>query len=178
MPKEKKGNILDIINKREILSVIWSSSTAYTAGQYVAYGNYFYKCIKNTAAGTAPTNATYWEKTNLASEITTLNSNLANIKSPKLLYSESFSSGSIKVPGISEYNVVAYVVDSEYLCIGTPNAGIGGYIHYATKKVGYYAYLFNYSPSIDTIFTDDAHAGVIDLDNSSNAKVNKIYGIA
>lgn len=81
MPKEKKGNILDIINKREILSVIWSSSTAYTSGQYVIYQNYIYRCIKNAAAGTAPTNATYWEKTNLASEITTLNSNLANIQS-------------------------------------------------------------------------------------------------
>lgn len=76
MPKEKKGNILDIINKREILSVIWSSSTAYTSGQYVVYGNYFYRCIKNATAGTVPTNTTYWEKTNLASEITTLNKDL------------------------------------------------------------------------------------------------------
>lgn len=77
MAKVKIGNILNCIFNRGALSTIWSSTAAYTAGQYVAYGNYFYKCIKNTAAGTVPTNTTYWEKTNLASEITTLNSNLA-----------------------------------------------------------------------------------------------------
>ena len=55
----------------------WNPNATYAAGQYVIYQNYIYRCIKNAAAGTAPTNATYWEKTNLASEITALNSNLA-----------------------------------------------------------------------------------------------------
>lgn len=122
MPKEKKGNILDIINKREILSVIWSSSTAYTAGQYVAYGNYFYKCIKNTAAGTAPTNATYWEKTNLASEITTLNSNLANIK--------------ITTKIISKNNGFSSLEDGQTWLIiaGETNSYSNTYIFYASRS--------------------------------------------
>lgn len=70
MAKVKIGNILNCIFNRGALSTTWSSTAAYTAGQYVAYGNYFYKCIKNASAGTVPTNTTYWAKTDLASEIT------------------------------------------------------------------------------------------------------------
>lgn len=80
MAKIKIGNILNCIFNRGALSTIWSSTAAYTAGQYVAYGNFFYKCIKNASAGTVPTNTTYWVKTDLASEITSLNSNLVTRK--------------------------------------------------------------------------------------------------
>lgn len=76
MAKVKIGNILNCVFNRGAISSVWSSSTAYTAGQYAVYQNYIYKCIKNASAGTVPTNTTYWEKTNLASEITSLNSNL------------------------------------------------------------------------------------------------------
>lgn len=79
MAKVKIGNILNCIFNRGALSTIWSSTAAYTAGQYVAYGNYFYRCIKNASAGTVPTDTTYWAKTDLASEITSLNSNIKNL---------------------------------------------------------------------------------------------------
>ena len=79
MAKIKIGNILNCIFNRGALSTIWSSTAAYTAGQYVAYGNFFYKCIKNASAGTVPTNTAYWVKTDLASEIASLNSNLTKL---------------------------------------------------------------------------------------------------
>lgn len=79
MAKVKIGNILNCIFNRGALSTIWSSTAAYIAGQYVAYGNYIYKCIKNASAGTLPTDTTYWVKTDLASEITSLNSNIKNL---------------------------------------------------------------------------------------------------
>lgn len=79
------GNLTKKVVKAEAIKSLddnlgsaWSSTASYVAGQYVIYQNYIYRCIKNAAAGTAPTNATYWEKTNLASEITALNSNLVN----------------------------------------------------------------------------------------------------
>ena len=78
------GNLTKKVVKAEAIKSLddnlgsaWSSTASYAAGQYVIYQNYIYKCIKNAAAGAAPTNATYWEKTNLASEIIALNSNLA-----------------------------------------------------------------------------------------------------
>ena len=102
-----------------------------------------------------------------------------NIKSPKLLWSGNFSSGSLKVPGISKYDIVAYFVDNEYACIGTPAHGVGGYIHFGTAgKGGYYVYSFSYTSSNETIAITDSFKGVIDVDSSSSAAVQKIYGIA
>ena len=61
---------------KDSCSSMWTASQAYVAGQYAIYNNYIYRCIKNASAGTIPTNTTYWAKTDLASEITSLNSKL------------------------------------------------------------------------------------------------------
>lgn len=65
---------------KDSCSSMWTASQAYVAGQYAIYNNYIYRCIKNSTAGTLPTDTTYWAKTDLASEITSLNSNIGNIK--------------------------------------------------------------------------------------------------
>lgn len=77
MTKKPLIDIFTSFFKRGVISSMWSSSTAYVVGQYAIYNNYIYRCIKNATAGTVPTNTTYWAKTDLASEITSLNSNLA-----------------------------------------------------------------------------------------------------
>lgn len=77
MAKKPLVDVFTSFFKRGVVSSIWSSSTAYVAGQYAIYQNYIYKCIKNATAGTLPTNTTYWQKTNLGDEITSLNSNLS-----------------------------------------------------------------------------------------------------
>ena len=58
---------------KDSCSSMWTASQAYVAGQYAIYNNYIYRCIKNSTAGTLPTDTTYWAKTDLASEITSLN---------------------------------------------------------------------------------------------------------
>lgn len=57
----------------------YSSSTAYSVGQFVMYNNTTYECIKATSAGTAPTNTTYWKENKLGTKLTELNSALNNI---------------------------------------------------------------------------------------------------
>lgn len=111
MAKVKIGNILNCVFNRGALSTIWSSTAAYTAGQYVAYGNYIYKCIKNAPAGTVPTSTTYWAKTDLASEITSLNSNLAK------RFSYTITNAGITVPNNAHVNaiVVGHYTNDHYL---------------------------------------------------------------
>lgn len=111
MAKVKIGNILNCIFNRGALSTIWSSTAAYTAGQYVAYGNYFYRCIKNASAGTVPTNTTYWAKTDLASEITSLNSNMAK------RFSYTVTNAGVTVPNNVNVNaiVIGHFTNDHYL---------------------------------------------------------------
>lgn len=80
MAKKPLVDIFASFFKRGVISSMWSSSTAYVAGQYAIYNNYIYRCTKNATAGTLPTDTTYWVKTDLASEITSLNSNLVTRK--------------------------------------------------------------------------------------------------
>lgn len=179
MGKVKIGNILNCIFNRGALSTIWSSTAAYTAGQYVAYGNYFYKCIKNASAGTVPTNTTYWVKTDLASEITSLNNTLGNIQ-PKLLYSGNFSSGTITVENLSSYTMIAIIVDTEFMVLGTQSHGIGGYVPFGQgTSTALYAYSFLYDKNSNTLTIDSAHPGIIYNSSVGNGKspVQKIYGI-
>ena len=77
MAKKPLVDVFTSFFKRGVISSMWSSSTAYVAGQYAIYNNYIYRCTKNATAGTVPTNTAYWVKTDLASEITSLNSNLS-----------------------------------------------------------------------------------------------------
>lgn len=58
----------------------YSSSTAYSVGQFVMYNNTTYECIKATSAGTAPTNTTYWSEKKLGNKLTELNSALIDCR--------------------------------------------------------------------------------------------------
>lgn len=95
MAKKPLVDIFTSFLKRGVISSIWSSSSTYTAGNYAIYNNYIYKCIKDASAGTVPTNTTYWTKTDLASEITSLNSNFATLNGS--LANDTIYNGSGKV---------------------------------------------------------------------------------
>lgn len=84
---------------KDSCSSMWTASQAYVAGQYAIYNNYIYRCTKNATAGTLPTDTTYWVKTDLASEITSLNSNLA-----KNSFQQKYSSYASKISGIHNGN--------------------------------------------------------------------------
>ena len=118
MAKVKIGNILNCIFNRGALSTIWASTAAYTKGQYVTYGNYIYKCIKNATAGTLPTNTTYFVKTDLASEITSLNSNIKNLNikgTQELIGTLTTSSGIVVInKDISNYKYISIDIIQAY----------------------------------------------------------------
>lgn len=186
MAKKPLADIFTSFLKRGVISSIWSSSAAYTAGQYAIYNNYIYRCTKNASAGTVPTDTTYWVKTDLASEITSLNSNFASLNNtlgniqPKLLYSGNFSSGTITVENLSSYTMIVIIVDTEFMVIGTQSHGIGGYVPFGQNtSASLYAYSFLYDEYSNTLTIDSNHPGVIYNSSNGNGKspVQKIYGI-
>lgn len=96
---------------KDSCSSMWTASQAYVAGQYAIYNNYIYRCIKNSTAGTLPTDTTYWAKTDLASEITSLNSNLAK------RFSYTVTNAGVTVPNNVNVNaiVVGHYTSDHYL---------------------------------------------------------------
>lgn len=150
MAKVKIGNILNCVFNRGAISSVWSSSTAYTAGQYAVYQNYIYKCIKNATAGTLPTNATYWQKTNLASEITSLNSNLAK----KITYFEKNIRNDIKIFDSSNhadyFDEYSFDLSSSDICIATLKIKIN-----SSKSGSVYYMLSNYQQGNLNLLTGD-----------------------
>lgn len=102
---------------KDSCSSMWTASQAYVAGQYAIYNNYIYRCIKNSTAGTLPTDTTYWAKTDLASEITSLNSNLANMAFVKNNYHFFTGSAGITVENIARVtsDVISRTSNGHYL---------------------------------------------------------------
>lgn len=96
---------------KDSCSSMWTASQAYVAGQYAIYNNYIYRCTKNATAGTLPTDTTYWVKTDLASEITSLNSNLAKT----FMFSTSIAG--VEVPNIVQVyqSVIGHFTNDHYL---------------------------------------------------------------
>ena len=127
MAKKPLVDVFTSFFKRGVVSSMWSSSTAYVAGQYAIYQNYIYKCIKNATAGTLPTDTTYWAKTDLASEITSLNSNIKNLNikgTKELLGTLTTLSGVVTInKNISNYKYIVIEITQAYrncvLCVPT-----------------------------------------------------------
>lgn len=112
---------------KDSCSSMWTASQAYVTGQYAIYNNYIYRCTKNATAGTVPTNTTYWAKTDLASEITSLNSNIKNLNvkgTEELIGTLTTLSGIVVInKDISNYKYIAIDIVQAYsncvLCVPT-----------------------------------------------------------
>ena len=103
-------------------------------------------------------------------EIDQLSSEINSIG--KLLWSGSFTSGSITVPGLSNYSYVIVNVGG-IPCFGAPEYGgnvIGGYASYA---FGYRSYRF--SVNGDKLTIDDINKG--GSDGTGNVEVRNIIGL-
>lgn len=100
---------------------------------------------------------------------------------PKLLWSGSFSSGSITVSGYSEYELFAFVSSASegVFIIGSDWAGIGGYSLYGSNYIAIMGYRFGVNGNTLTI--DASNKGITSWDPSSGATntfaVTKIYGL-
>lgn len=93
----------------------------------------------------------------------------------KVLWSGSFTTGTITVPGLSEYETIAVKAGSVFM-FGGKNYGHGGILAYGNKNPLAYAYRF-------TIDGDNVSAGVNQYDlgcytaDGAQQTVTQIYGI-
>lgn len=93
----------------------WAPEEEYEAGQYRLYTNgHLYKCILNhtSSSSITPEDTTYWEDTTIADEITSCNSNYANvITTNKIVVMEKTN----VVLQAQTYSDVNFTADSEVL---------------------------------------------------------------
>ena len=100
---------------------------------------------------------------------------------PKLLWSGSFSSGSITVPGYSDYELFAFesAASGGLFLIGGYWAGIGGFSIYASNYITVMGYRFGVDG--DRLSIDSYNKGITSWDPTSGTTatfaVTKIYGL-
>lgn len=92
----------------------------------------------------------------------------------KLLWEGSFSSGSITVPGISGYTVVAMIVGG-VTCLGSQLYGGCVFTTYNSLTTNSYGYRFTYSAANDRLTIDSLNKG--GTNGSSVQPITKIYGV-
>ena len=102
-----------------------------------------------------------------------------------LLWEGDYSTGSINVPGLSDYCLVGYCNDPNsdvYMAIGTPTRGGSSYGSYQSNTTAYWSYRLALSG--DTLSCDDYNRGIYWLGNTTytnptnaNTHIYKIYGL-
>ena len=100
---------------------------------------------------------------------------------PKLLWSGSFSSGSITVPGYSDYELFAFesAAAEGLFLVGGYWAGIGGFSLYGSNYINVMGYRFGVNG--DRLSIDSYNKGITSWDPSTGATATfattKIYGL-
>lgn len=93
----------------------------------------------------------------------------------KLLWEGTFSSGSLQVNGISNYTMIAVLINNEVLGFGSQRYGGCSFTQYATAGIASYGYRYNYNATTETLSTDSQQTGAT---NGTNiVPITKIYGI-
>lgn len=107
--------------------------------------------------------------------------NLVVPQKPKLLWSGSFSSGSITVPGYSDYELFAFesAASGGLFLIGGYWSGVGGFSIYASNYITVMGYRFGVDG--DRLSIDSYNKGITSWDPTSGTTatfaVTKIYGL-
>ena len=78
-PVQNKVITQALNEKSNLISDAWKASTTYAVGKYCIYNNSLWKCLVQHS-GQTPKAGTYWTKVNVASEITSVNNSLSDIK--------------------------------------------------------------------------------------------------
>ena len=93
----------------------------------------------------------------------------------KLLWEGTFSSGSLQVSGISDYTMIAVLIDGTVLGFGSQRYGGCPFTLYASTGIACYGYRYNYDATTETLSTDGEQTGAT---NGTNiVPITKIYGI-
>lgn len=93
----------------------------------------------------------------------------------KLLWEGSFSSGSITVNGISNYNTIVIEDRDGVILYGNQNWGIGGFNEYGSYTKSYRTYRFNYDSADETLTITNDDRGA--TDGTQTIPIIKIYGL-
>lgn len=92
----------------------------------------------------------------------------------KELWSGSFSSGNITVPGISDYVVVAMIVGG-VTCLGSQLYGGCSFAKYNSTGIDAYGYRFTYDATNDKLTIDSLNRG--GTNGTTSQPITKIYGV-
>lgn len=93
----------------------------------------------------------------------------------KLLWEGTFSSGSLQVSGISDYTMIAVLIDGAVLGFGSQRYGGCSFTQYASAGIASFGYRYNYNATTETLSTDGEQTGAT---NGTNiVPITKIYGI-
>ena len=96
------------------------------------------------------------------------------LKIGKLLWAGSFTTGSIHVPNISKYTLIAINVSS-VLCLGNQRYGGCAFTRYGNFDTTSYGYRYTYDPTNETLTVDDLNTGA--TDGTNRQTITEIYGI-
>lgn len=93
----------------------------------------------------------------------------------KLLWEGTFSSGSLQVSGISDYTMIAVLINNEVLGFGSQRYGGCSFTQYATAGIASYGYRYNYDATTETLSTDSQQTGA--TNGTRIVPITKIYGV-
>jgi hypothetical protein len=111
-----------------------------------------------------------------ASDLNTIKSVVNNNASfiGKTLWEGSFSSGTISVPGISEYTMICILAGS-LLMVGNQRYGGMVFRTYRSTTTSSYGYRYTYNATNNTLTIDTDNAGA--TDGTNNVAITKIIGV-
>ena len=92
----------------------------------------------------------------------------------EVLWTGSFTSGSITVPNMSKYTLFAVDVGG-VMCFGTKDFGFGGIVKYGLLTFEYRGYRLNYNTTNETFTIDSISKG--GSNGTSQDTINRIIGI-
>ena len=92
----------------------------------------------------------------------------------KTLWEGSFSSGTISVPNISDYKLIAIYVGN-VMMLGNQYYGGTTFTTYAQLTISSYGYRYTYSATNETLTTDDNNKGA--TNGSALQTITKIVGL-
>lgn len=92
----------------------------------------------------------------------------------KLLWTGNFTTGSITVPDISKYTLIAINV-AGVLCLGNQQYGGCTFTRYTTLETTSYGYRYTYDSTNETLTVDNEQTGA--TDGTNRQTITEIYGI-
>lgn len=103
-----------------------------------------------------------------------INDQLTLARFGKLLWSGSFSTGTLTIPHLNEYSVICVFAGS-LVMIGNQSYGGMSFRAWRSASISHYGYRFTYNATNNTLTTDNDNRGA--SDGANTIAITKIYGV-